>query len=83
MFVFLQSELPDVFDTIKYMTLYQYIVACHLPRGSKLQWREDMGGGLPKRAGTAHWLEPPTYWATKNTPSRISVLIHALLLILV
>ena len=24
-----------------------YIVACHLPRGSKLQWREDMGGVLP------------------------------------
>ncbi len=23
------------------------IVACHLPRGSKLRWREDMGGGLP------------------------------------
>ncbi len=25
----------------------EYIVACHLPRGSKLRWREDMGGGLP------------------------------------
>ncbi len=23
------------------------IVARHLPRGSKLQWREDMSGGLP------------------------------------
>ncbi len=23
-----------------------YIVACHLPRGSKLRWLEDMGGGL-------------------------------------
>ncbi len=23
------------------------IVACHLPRGSELRWREDMGGGLP------------------------------------
>ena len=21
----------------------------------------------PKCAETAHWLEPPTYWATKNT----------------
>ncbi len=25
----------------------EYIVACHLPRGSKLRWCEDMGGGLP------------------------------------
>ncbi len=24
-----------------------YIVECHLPRGSKLRWREDMGGKLP------------------------------------
>ncbi len=24
-----------------------YIVACHLPRGSKLRWCEDMGGKLP------------------------------------
>ncbi len=25
-----------------------HMVACHLPRGSKLWWREDMwGGGLP------------------------------------
>ena len=23
------------------------IVACHLPRGSKLQWREDIGEELP------------------------------------
>ncbi len=38
------------------------IVACHLPRGSKLRWREDMGGGL-----SARWVRPPTYWATKNT----------------
>ena len=22
------------------------IVACHLPQGSKIRWREDMGGGL-------------------------------------
>ncbi len=25
----------------------KYIFACHLPRGSKLRWRKDMGGGLP------------------------------------
>ncbi len=23
-----------------------YVVAYHLPRGSKLRWHEDMGGGL-------------------------------------
>ncbi len=23
------------------------IVACYLPRGSKLQWSEDLGGDLP------------------------------------
>ncbi len=38
----------------------QYIVACHLPRGSKLRWREDMGGGLPNtlrpRIGWIHTL---------------------------
>ncbi len=27
----------------------EYIVACHLPRGSKLLWREDKGEELPKR----------------------------------
>ncbi len=29
----------------------QYIVTCHLPRGYKLRWREDMGGGLPNARG--------------------------------
>ncbi len=28
---------------------------CHLPRGSKLRWREDMSGGLPNAPSTAHW----------------------------
>ncbi len=32
----------------KSITLDNNIVVCHLPRGSKLRWREDMGGGLPK-----------------------------------
>ncbi len=26
-----------------------YIVACHLPRGSNVRWREDIGGGLKAR----------------------------------
>ncbi len=26
---------------------HKYIVACHLPRGSKLRWREDIAEGLP------------------------------------
>ncbi len=26
--------------------MYIYIVACHLPRGSKLRWREDIGEEL-------------------------------------
>ncbi len=29
------------------MELVKHIVTCHLPRGSKLQWHEDIGGGLP------------------------------------
>ncbi len=27
----------------------EYIVACHLPRGSNVRWREDIGGGLKAR----------------------------------
>ena len=30
-----------------------YIVSCHLPRGSKLRWREDIGGELPSARGQA------------------------------
>ncbi len=30
-----------------------YIVACHLPRGSNVRWREDMGGGLPRAVARA------------------------------
>ncbi len=30
-----------------YLNDILYIVACHLPRGSKLRWPEVMGGGLP------------------------------------
>ncbi len=33
------------------------IVECHLPRGSKLRWREDMSGGLPNLRGSARWLK--------------------------
>ncbi len=33
--------------TGKGSTLLYNIVTCHLPRGSKLQWRDDMCGGLP------------------------------------
>ncbi len=36
-----------------------HIVACHLT--GEHGWR------APKRARTAHWLKPPTYWVTKNT----------------
>ncbi len=34
--------------------IVNHIVACHLPRGSKLRWREVMGGGLPNALGVAH-----------------------------
>ena len=39
-----------------------HFVACHLPRGSKLRWREDMGGWLPNARGP------------RITPNRILVL---------
>ncbi len=31
----------------------------------------EHGWRAPKCAETAHWLEPPTYWAIKNTSNRI------------
>ncbi len=43
--------LPPVLALIIQSMLLDHcnnIVACHLPRGSKLRWREDMGGELPK-----------------------------------
>ena len=30
-----------------FIVILNHIVACHLPRGSKLRWLEDMGRGLP------------------------------------
>ena len=39
----------------------QYSVSCHLPRGSKLRWREDMGGVLPNARGLRiGWRLQPT-----------------------
>ncbi len=35
------------FRSLFYPMKLLHIVVCHLPRGSKLRWREDMGGGLP------------------------------------
>ncbi len=49
----------------------KYIVACHLS-SQDLQVMVAWGHGW--RAGTTHWLKPPTYWATKNTPNRILIL---------
>ena len=47
-----------------------HIVACRLPRGSKLRWREDMGGGFPKRAGPRiGWsLQPTELNGTRELP---------------
>ena len=37
------------------------MIACHLPRGPKLRWREDMGGGLPNARGPrAGWSLQPS-----------------------
>ena len=38
---------------LDHLTWNDYIVTCHLPRGSKLRWLEDMGGGLPNRGDRA------------------------------
>ena len=35
----------------------KHIVAFHLPRGSKLRWREDMEGGLPSVRAWSVWSE--------------------------
>ncbi len=41
--------------------MHKYIVACHLPRGSKLWWRENMSGGLPNARGPRiGWSLQPT-----------------------
>ncbi len=48
-------QLENFFESVTIIflvyALTNYIVACHLPRGSKLRWREDMGGGLPNARG--------------------------------
>ena len=52
------------------------IIYCRVPASQALQVTVAWGHGwrAPKHAGTAHWLKPPTYSATKNTPNRILVL---------
>ncbi len=40
-----------------------YIVACHLPRAPSYGGVRTWVEGFQMRE-TAHWLEPPTYWAT-------------------
>ncbi len=36
------------YTTSELTSLYIYIVAYHLPRGSNVRWREDMSGGLSR-----------------------------------
>ncbi len=43
----LKSWLSRLQSLLPLIQLSEHIVACHLPRGSKLQWRGDMGGKLP------------------------------------
>ncbi len=38
--------------TIPISKQYELDTACHLPRGSKLRWREDIGGKLPSAWGS-------------------------------
>ncbi len=51
-------------------------IYCCVPPSQGLQVMVAWGHGwkASKLAGTAHWLKPPTYWSTKNTPNRILVL---------
>ena len=46
-------------------------VYCRMPpsQGRQVTVDMDMGRGLPNVRGIAHWLKPPTYWATKNIPN--------------
>ena len=45
-----------------------HIVACHLPRGSNVRWREDIGGGLKARR---YAQQSYTQWIYLNTLKRI------------
>ena len=73
-------EMATSVYNIKYRTLDEvtkvWTIYCRMLPSQGLQVTVVWGHGwrAPKRAGTAHWLKPPTYWATKNTPNRILVL---------
>ena len=44
-----------------------YIVTCHLPRVSKLRWREDIGGKLPSAQGSRIAYYTDYTFTKKNT----------------
>ncbi len=75
-----ESTIPLVVDTTVHFNVApakftHFIVACHLPRGSKLRWCEDMGGKLPSvRGSRVGWSPQPVglqryrlYFYQKNT----------------
>ncbi len=69
----IKSEFWGGWDRLYMKYIYIYIVACHLPRGSKLRWREDMGGKLPStRESRIGWSLQPiglqSMWKSDTTP---------------
>ncbi len=53
-------------NLLNYLFTTIYIVACHLPRGSKLRWHKDMGGGLE---GSPNVQGPHIGWSQYDTNS--------------
>ncbi len=52
-----------------------YIVACHLPKGSIVRWREDMSGGAKGGAKTRQWLSLQPVRYAQDFPIRLTPMI--------
>ncbi len=75
--VFISPTIPSMINATLHADIYIHIVVCHLPEGSKIRWREDMGGGLTSaREPHVGWSLQPVELQIPKLPGREKARTH-------